>query len=586
MTNHPEPIAIVGMGFRLPGASTVEQLWTLLDQGADLVGPVPTDRLQLLQGPDAPRWGAFLEDVAGFDASFFGMKGLEARFTDPALRLLLEVSWQAFEDAALDVSKLHSQTGVFVGAHTNDYHELAVRAGVEVNAYWNAGLNASVLANRLSYFYNFHGPSLTINTACSSSLEAMVWATTALRMGHCEQALVAGANLILTPTVGQGAARAGMLSPNGRCKTFSAAANGFVRGEGVAALLLKPLMRARAEGDRIQAVIRAARSAHGGRAASFTAPNLKRQRDLLIATYEEAGICPSSITCIEAHGTGTRLGDSVEVEALKEAFSYFPPTQRRQGYCGLGSIKTNLGHLEAASGLAGVIKMCLAMKYGKRPGLVHYQDLSPLITLSGSPFQPLTQSLAWPRSSLAPRRAGVSSFGFGGSIAHVLLEEGDELAENVLSGHEDCKQGAIQLVMLSARDPALLTQKAADLLHFLTCDLVQTQSLANVAHTLRVGRQAMAARMALVVADLDACRSKLKQFVEDGSLAEACFTGFVASTVKKDGRSMEGILDLSEQARLWVEGKTDAHSCQASTGQRLRLPTYPFAHKRYWITDT
>jgi len=421
-----EAIGIVGYAYRLPGDIVRDDdLWRVMETGEDLVGEIPEARIGLFprQSQTFPTRAAYLPDVSGFDAPFFKIKGLEARTTDPRQRLLLETVWHALEHAAIDPAGLRkSRTGVFIGAQGNDYLELAVRSGVEVNAYWNAGLEASMLANRISYVYHLTGPSMTIGTACSSSLEALAAAVDSLRAGHCETAIVGAANLILTHTTTISAYRAGMLAEDGRCRSFDKDASGFVRGEGVIVMVLKKTRRAAAEGVMPFGLIRAAATSHAGHGVSLTAPNPRQQTELLRRTWSEAGIDPATIGFVEAHGTGTRLGDSIEAKALADAFAGVG------GHgCTIGSIKTNLGHLEAAAGLAGVLKVLLSMARGRLPKLAHFSAPNPMIDLGDTPLQLASETRDWPASS-HPRRAGVSSFGFGGSGAHVLLEEGPSRA--------------------------------------------------------------------------------------------------------------------------------------------------------------
>jgi len=593
-------IAIVGMGFRFPGrVNEPDRLWRVLAEGGDLVDEMSPARAALFpstSGDNRPPVGGFLEEVDRFDNAFFNINGLEARYMDPQQRLLLEVVWEALEDGGLRAADLAGRrVGVFAGAHAHDYQELCQRAGAEVNAYWNSGLNGALLANRISYFHDFHGPSLTINTACSSGLEAMHWAVAALQSGQCEQAIAAGVNLILTPTIAASAGRAGMLSPSGRCRAFDAAADGFVRGEGAAALALKPLEKAMADGDRIHAVIRGVATGHGGHANSLTAPNLIQQRELLARAYAQAGVDSASIGYVEAHGTGTKLGDSVELEALREAFGASPRTTAR---CGLGSIKTNFGHLESAAGLAGVIKVCLAMQRRALPPTVHFRRLNPLIDLSGSPFFVVSEAQPWhaPRDRDGrplPRRAGVSSFGFGGALAHAVLEEPPPAAETPTS------RATPTLWTLSALNPERLRAYAARLRDFLAetgADLSETQ-LGDVARTFLLGREPMPVRLALLAEDRTQLLEKLTCFIEGRDEEGGAFHlghgggkgGFFPSAKRPapEKAAIEGPIDrdaLEALARRWSQGAgIEWRSVLKLPRTRVRAPTYPFAPKRHWI---
>ncbi len=568
-----DAIAIVGMGFRLPGADTPDQLWPLLRDGVDLVGQVPEVRRAYFSDPEAPQHGAFLSEVAGFDAPFFGMKGLEACSADPAQRLLLMATWEAFEDGAIDPTHLRgTPTGVFIGAHSDDYHELAVRCAYPINAYWNAGLNGSILANRISYFFDFTGPSLTINTACSSSLEALTWAVTALRTGRCETAIVGAANLVLLPTIGLGAARAGMLSPQGKCRSFDAEADGFVRGEGVVSLILKPLAAAQREGCRLHGLIRGVRSGHGGQAQNLAAPNLKRQRDLICATYRESGIDAAGVSYLEAHGTGTRLGDSVEVEALKEAFAELLGDRLPEAQCGIGSLKSTMGHLESAAGLAALVKLCLALRHKIKPPLVHFQQLNPLIQLDGSPFYIQAAAQPWPSSCDRPRLAGLSGFGFGGAYAHVILQEPPPESS-------PAPAPALELIVLSARDDERLLMVVRRLFDWLEGAGSET-SLAQIAHSLRIGRAAMSARLAFTCRSLLELRETLAA-VSTGHPPHHCHRGTARRTCAAPVSLAAGDLDL--QAQAWVGGTAIDWTALFERQTRLALPLYPFSLNRYWL---
>jgi len=569
-------IAVVGMGFIFPsGMTSADAFWQALASGTDLVGPLPPQRHGPSAVPGYPNVAGFLDEVAAFDAGLFAMNGLEASYTDPQQRLLLQATWAALEDGGFSQTGLaDTRTGVFIGAHGNDYLELAVRAGCEVNAYWNAGLNSAVLANRLSYFFNWRGPSVTLNTACSSSLEALAWAVDALRQERCELAVAGGVNLILTATVGAAAARAGMLSPSGRCRTFDRAADGFVRGEGVVVLLLKPLAKARADGDRIHAVIRAAETAHGGHAHSLTTPNLKNQCRLLVETYRRAGIDPAGISYIETHGTGTSLGDSIEVEALKEAFAAMMPGWQGPPFCGLGSIKTNMGHLESAAGLAGIVKVCLAMRQARLPKLLHFSETNPLIDLADSPFHLVRETMPW--DGPAPRRAGVSSFGFGGSYAHVILEEPPPC-----EGAGPVAASALQLLPLSAHNAERLRILAGNLLSHLESPAGAGLALAAVAHTLQ-RRQSMAHRLAIVVADLEAFKRQLANF-----LADRPGEFILGTAARSKPRQTVPASDPNEAARAWVAGTPLDLNALYGTDRppRVSLPHYPFSQKHYWLAQ-
>ena len=340
----------------------------------------------------------------------------------------MHAAWRAIEDSGHDPAEFAgTDTGLFVGVSTTDYADLLREHRVTVQAHTASGIAHSILANRVSYLLDLLGPSEAVDTACSSSLVALHRAVLAIATGECDAALVGGVNVLLSPGLFTAFAKSGMLS--GSCKAFDAAADGYARGEGVGAVVLKPLAQARADGDPVYAVVRSAAVGHGGRAASLTAPNPVAQAKVIAAAYRRAGIDPATVTAIEAHGTGTRLGDPVEIEGLTAAFAQLYAEHGQPTAAGphiaVGSVKTNIGHLEAAAGVAGLLKMLLAMRHGVLPPTIHYREPNPYLRLSGTPFFINTETRDWqavPDGDRLIRRAGISSFGFGGTNAHVVLE--------------------------------------------------------------------------------------------------------------------------------------------------------------------
>ncbi|ATB41074.1 type I polyketide synthase [Cystobacter fuscus] len=415
-----EPIALVGMGCRFPGgADTPEAYWELLAAGRDVVRREPASR-RFGSDSGAPRWAGYLEDVSGFDAEFFGISPREAASLDPRQRLLLEVAWEALEHAGQDPERLvDTATGVFVGLTGDDYARLLPTDPESIDAYFSTGNGHCFPPGRLSYTLGLRGPSLSVDTACSSSLVAVHLACQSLRSGECDVALAGGVNLVLHPSVTQSLIRMQALSPNGRCSAFDARANGFVRGEGCGVVVLKRLSDAQARGDRILALIRGSAVNQDGRSQGLTAPNVLAQRDLLLQALKNAKLQPSALGYVEAHGTGTPLGDPIEVEALVEVLGQPRPDGQR---CALGSVKTNMGHLEAAAGIAGLMKAALALQHEAIPKHLNFSRLNPRIRLDGTPFFVPTETQAWKRSA-QPRFAGVSAFGMSGTNAHIILEE-------------------------------------------------------------------------------------------------------------------------------------------------------------------
>ncbi|MFI8356845.1 SDR family NAD(P)-dependent oxidoreductase [Streptomyces cyaneofuscatus] len=474
----PEPIAIVGMHAEMPGCGSLDAYWRHIENGDDLISEIPADRWDWRdfydpsgQGSNktVSKWGGFLHDVDTFDARFFGISPREAQLMDPQQRLFLQTAYRAVEEAGYRPSDLSAnRTGLFVGVATHEYYDLLREAGVPTEAYTTTGLFHAILANRVSYLLDLRGPSFPIDTACSSSLVALRTAVESLRAGSCDTALVGGVNLLLSPTIYVSFSRAGMLSPDGRCKTFDAAADGYVRGEGVAALLLKPLSAALRDGDHIHALIRGSSVNHGGRVNTLTTPNPNAQSSLIVDAFEEAGVDPETVGYMEIHGTGTALGDPIEINGLKKAFRELRDRaglpRLTEARTAIGSVKPVIGHLEAAAGVAGIVKAVLAMKHGKLPGSPHIKELNPHIQLEGSPLRIPGTTEHWPRRTgpdgrELPRRAGVSSFGFGGTNGHVLLEEYlDHRPALVTAPHND---RAEHVFVLSARTDEQLREYAA-----------------------------------------------------------------------------------------------------------------------------
>jgi polyketide synthase PksM len=488
-----DAVAIVGVACRFAGgAMSPEAFWNLLERGGDGIVPMPPGRWRWPPFVDVKGrqkgidQGGFLERIDEFDARFFRTSPREAELMDPQQRMLLELSWEALEDAGRRPSELSGRRiGVFVGVCQSDYRDVLVAAADSPEGYLGSGSALSMLANRLSYFYDFKGPSLAVDTACSSSLFALHDAVNALRRGDCEQALVGGINLLCSPTISISYYQAGMLSPTGRCRTFDAAADGYVRGEGGAMLLLKPLALAIEQGDAIYGLVRGTAVNHGGQATTLTAPKPDAQAAVIEAAWLEAGVAPDSAGYVETHGTGTRLGDPIEISGLVEAFQRLYKAAGRSGparpHCGLGSVKSNVGHLEGAAGLAGLIKILMSIRHGQIPRTLNFQHLNPDIDLHGSPFYIVERNTAWTRCRDAegrelPRRASVSSFGFGGANSHAVVEE-YPIAGVAAAG----RQGAL-LIPLSARTPEGLAERARRLLDFL--EMPAGSSLARVVEDL------------------------------------------------------------------------------------------------------
>ena len=463
-TARTEPIAIVGMGCRFPGkVNSPDAFWQLLADGTDAIGQVPADRWDAdayyASDPTDPgkivtRQGGFIGHLQDFDADFFGISPREATSIDPQQRLLLEVSWEAMEHGGMVPEQWASHpVGVFVGISSHDYSQhLSKRSETEIDAYLATGNAHSVAAGRLSYSLGFTGPSLVVDTACSSSLVAVHLACQSLRNQECEVALAGGVNRILAPEFSINFSKAHMLAPDGRCKAFAAAADGFARGEGCGVVVLKRLADAVAQGDSILAVVRGSAVNQDGRSSGLTVPNGPSQQSVIRQALARAGVKAEQISYIEAHGTGTSLGDPIEVGALGAVFGQ---SHSRQQPLYIGSVKTNIGHLEAAAGMAGLIKVVLAMQHERLPAHLHFHRPSPHIDWDMLPVEVTAQGIPWTDQAQS-RCAGVSSFGFSGTNAHVIVESVAPAAASIKPRVADSPH----LLMLSAKDPAALRELA------------------------------------------------------------------------------------------------------------------------------
>ncbi|MEV7990160.1 SDR family NAD(P)-dependent oxidoreductase [Micromonospora sp. NPDC085948] len=424
-TEHLETdaVAVVGLACRLPGADTPQEFWELLCAGRDAVGELPAarraDPIWAEADAQVPTRGGFLDDVAGFDAEFFRISPREARSLDPQQRLMLEVAWEALEDAGHPAAGLAGRpVGVYLGLNTADYQQLLTRDMQHVDHFYGTGTSFAATAGRISYVLGLRGPSIAVDTACSASLTALHLACQGLRNGDCEVAVVGGANVIVAPTVSVSMSAAAALAPDGRCKTFDDAADGYGRGEGSVALILKPLHAANRDGDRVYAVVRGTAVNQDGASGGMTVPNAAAQVAVIRQALSRAGWAPHEVDYVEAHGTGTPLGDPIEVRALAEALG---PGRKPDTPLLIGSAKANLGHLEAAAGVAGLLKAILALHHGQIPPHPLNRP-STRIDWDHLPVTVATTSREWPHSD-RPARAGVSAFGFSGSNAHVLIEQ-------------------------------------------------------------------------------------------------------------------------------------------------------------------
>jgi acyl transferase domain-containing protein len=512
-----EPIAIVGAGCRYPGdAETLDGLWRVLRDGVDAITEVPAARwdASAIYDPDfkavgksVSKWGGFLSQIDRFDPFFFGISPREAATLDPQQRLLLETSCEALESAGIAADRLvGSATGVFVGITTSDYGQIVRQGGADhADVYSATGSALNAAAGRIAFSFGFQGPCVAVDTACSSSLVAVHLACQSLRTRECDLALAGGVNVILSPEAVMLFSRWGMMAPDGRCKTFDAAANGFVRSEGCAVIALKRLAAARADGDPVLAVIRGSAVNSDGRSSGLTVPNGPAQEAVLRSALASARLAATDIDYVEAHGTGTSLGDPIEVEALGAVMCAERPSERPLL---VGSVKTNIGHTEAASGLAGLLKVVLSLTHEAIPPHLHFSRPSPAIAWDALSLKVPTELTPWRRGD-RPRRAGVSSFGFSGTNAHVVLEEAPARAR---TGAVDSPH-ALHLLPLSARTEAALKATARAWASHLTT--VPQASLADVCLTAGAGRSHYGHRLALRAGSVEGARDALQRWCND-----------------------------------------------------------------------
>lgn len=613
-------IAIIGMSGRFPGAKDLKIFWLNLVQQKDCITTITEGRPQIVKdfinnysniSDSYPQWGGFIEDIETFDAPFFGISPLEAESMDPQQRKLLELTWSVIENSGYNPSQLAGQTvGLFIGIHNNDFAELVSRQPRLIKtygAYLDSGLHLSMIAHRVSRWFDFHGPSEIINTACSSSLVAIHHAVESIYRGESTLAIAGGINIILTSRIYCASDKAGMLSKDGRCKTFDQTADGFVRSEGYGALLLKPLSQAIKDKDTIYGIIKCAVINHDGHSNSLRAPNLNAQKQLIKSAFKKTGFSPETISYIETHGTGTSLGDPIEFQALQEAFKEINP-EISEAFCGLGSVKTNIGHCESAAGIASLIKVLLSMKYRMLPSVLHFKNINPFISLEKSPFYIVSNNQEWERFTLdgqeIPRRAGISSFGFGGANAHIIIEEYiSKDTEQKLNDSNTLKT----IIPISAKNKERLYDYIEQFYTFLNYLLMEEDlnnnfgniNLRNLAYTLQVGREAMEERIVFLVKEIPELIEKLKAYLQRKEDITDCWCGRNTKT-KEVTNFMEHNEDSKELINKWNEkGKFDKIAQYWVNGgvidwdkfygktkpERVGLPTYPFAKSKYWIPE-
>ncbi|MGZ9234786.1 MAG: type I polyketide synthase, partial [Anaerolineales bacterium] len=528
-----EPIAIIGMACRYPGAvNNVDDYWRLLSEGVDAITEIPRERWNIDSfydpDPDAAgmiltRWGGFLEQVDQFDPQFFGISPREAEGMDPQHRLLLEVSWEALEHAGQAPDKLTgSATGIFTGISASDYYQLmTAQDQTKLDVYLGQGTAHSTASGRISYLLGLQGPAISVDTACSSSLIATHLAIQSLRTGECRMAIAGGVNTILLPELHISFSRARMLSGDGRCKTFDARADGFVRSEGCGMVVLKRLSDALADGDTILAVIRGSAVNQDGRSSGLTAPNGLAQEAVIRSALANAHVEPWLVSYVEAHGTGTSLGDPIEVQALGAVFSAKRNADQRLK---IGSVKTNLGHLESAAGVAALMKSVLILQHKQIPPNLHFETPNPYIPWDEFPIDVPTQLC--PLSERDGRYiVSLSSFGFSGTNAHMVLEAAPEAARETAA-----VERPLHMLKLSAKNKTALQSLIQRFDEYLSGG---TADFADVAFTANAGRADLPHRLAFAAASHEEARTKLAAFAK-GEAREDVFSGVVFDTASPE----------------------------------------------------
>ncbi|EDM74392.1 polyketide synthase of type I, partial [Plesiocystis pacifica SIR-1] len=613
-----EPIAIIGLSGRYPEAPDLDALWANLVAGRDCVGEVPSNRWDIdaffdpdrrSEGSTYTRWGAFLDGVEEFEHRLFKIAPREARQMDPQERLLLQTAWAALEDAGycrasfLDTEP-HTRTamapnrvGVYTGVTWGGHQLYAAEA-------WAHGQRLTLdssfwsIANRVSWMFNFRGPSMPIDTACSASLVGIAMACEALVRGEIDMALAGGVNLYLHPSKYLTIAAQGFASSDGKCRAFGRGGDGYVPGEGVGVVILKPLSKAERDGDAIHGLIRGWAVNHDGFTNGYSVPNPRAQSEVVSMAMERGGVDPQTITYVEAHGTGTALGDPIEVAGLTAAFG-----RADAPWCGLGAIKSNIGHLESAAGIVGLTKVLLQMRHRTLVPTLHVEALNPNLDMHRSPFRIQRELTPWEPPAGIPRRAGLSSFGAGGVNAHLVLEEYREPAKRRAEVSAPSEPERHCLVLSARTAPQL--RKVAEALRARLAEAIVAPDahprldLANLAFTLQLGREPLNVRLAWLASDLREAMAGLDAYLggplddDDSTHGPGPWMGRSAKATGTDARSRDQAQawlrarELSTCARAWVRGRAlDWHELHPEGARRrVHLPTYPFVGERLWMPD-
>ncbi len=589
-----EDVAIIGISGMYPGADDIDQFWENLKAGKDSITEIPEERWSVndfyndqkgKKGTSYSKWGGFINDIDKFDPLFFNISPREASMMDPQERLFLQTAWHTIEDAGYTKKKLQNigksssdlggNVGVFVGVMYEEYQLFGIEERHKGNFIAPTG-NASSIANRVSYFLNLHGPSMAVATMCSSSLIAIQMACENIHSGNCEAAIAGGVNLSMHPGKYLMLSDLHLVSEKGRCETFGEGGDGYVPSEGVGAIMLKPLSKAKEDGDRIYAVIKGGAINHGGKVNGYTVPNPNAQASVISKAMERAGISPDAYSYIEAHGTGTRLGDPIEISGLKKAFNGTPNQS-----CKIGSVKSNIGHSEAAAGISGITKVLLQLKHKQLVPSIHSKTLNRNIDFNNTPFIVQQQLEGWMTTNGRPRIAGVSSFGAGGTNVHLVIEE----YENQIKAASNTNNPVI--IPITARNAQRLREYVKNISEYIKKNL-QTTNINDIAYTLQLGREEMETRVAFIVTNANQLLVKLQQYLENpsiGIIGEVDSVKLLRQTAYSS--SVEQALirkDYETIAGLWSQGEAiDWYRLWDKTPSVISLPNYPFAKEYCWF---
>lgn len=586
-------IAVIGISGRFPKADSLDEYFKNLEEARDCISPIPVERWNPEKYPDiACKWGGFIDDVDKFDPQFFNIAPLTASFMDPQERLYLEAVWSCLEDAGYTPSSMEradsgdsrGNVAVYAGVTFNEY---GLYGAADIARGKAAALNSQIysVANRISYLFNFGGPSLSVDTACSSSLYAVHLGCESILRGEAEMAVAGGVNLSLHPSKYITLNRAKFLASDGHCRTFGKGGDGYVPGEGVGAVLLKPLCKAEKDGDHIYAVIKGSAVNHGGKTYGYSVPNPVAQTEVIEKALKKSGVTPRTISYVEAHGTGTSLGDPIEITALTEAYRKY--TSDRM-FCPIGSVKSNIGHLEAAAGISQLIKVILQMKNRELvPSRLNTDEMNPDIDFANTPFYVQQKKEEWKRpvpdgQKECPRRAGISAFGVGGVNIHMIVEEYDTPD----TPREESNQPVV--IPLSAKNEKALLRYAEEWLDFIRNNQGKLPSLTDAAYTMQTGRITLAYRAAFVVSTYGQLQEQLKTLIDGGNgiyVGKAVPVPHEAAADGQEDPASEQLDEIHRAASLWISGKTKDFSfkSQDHAPKRVSLPTYPFEKESYWM---